>query len=85
MRIVGAVLGLCGALVCMAFLQTLSTFRATVRASKRLHNAMVVAVFRAKIEFFDTNPSGRQDSLHATSNLSFVLVNPSHLLSISIK
>ena len=30
-----------------------------LRGSKKLHDAMTSAVLRAKIEFFDTNPSGR--------------------------
>ena len=34
-------------------------FALTIRASKQLHDSMVQAVLRAKIEFFDTNPSGR--------------------------
>lgn len=34
-------------------------FSLTIRASKQLHDSMVQAVLRSKIEFFDTNPSGR--------------------------
>jgi len=34
-------------------------FALTIRASKRLHDAMTRGVLRAKVEFFDTNPSGR--------------------------
>ena len=58
-RILVTVLGLIGLYITFSFLQSLTTFALTIRASKRLHDKMVAAILRAKIEFFDTNPSGR--------------------------
>jgi len=57
--ILGVVLGLGVGVVLFAFIRSIAFFRLAIRASKRLHNAMSDAVMRAKIEFFDTNPSGR--------------------------
>jgi hypothetical protein len=37
----------------------MASFAILLRASKNLHDGMSSAVLRAKIEFFDTNPSGR--------------------------
>jgi ATP-binding cassette subfamily C (CFTR/MRP) protein 4 len=58
-RILITVLGLIALYITFSFLQSLTTFALTIRASKRLHDKMVAAILRAKIEFFDTNPSGR--------------------------
>jgi len=57
--IVVIVLGLGAAVIVLAYVRSVSCFALTLRASKRLHNAMTSAVLRAKIVFFDTNPSGR--------------------------
>lgn len=57
--IVGPVLALGGGLCLFSLLRSVTSFSLTLRASKKLHDAMSSAVLRAKIEFFDTNPSGR--------------------------
>ena len=53
------VLVLGGSVVILSVLRALICFALTVRASKRLHDSMTKGVLRTKIEFFDTNPSGR--------------------------
>ena len=45
--------------VLLAYARSVIFFKQSLNASKQLHQAMLSAVFRAKIEFFDTNPSGR--------------------------
>ncbi len=57
--IVSIVLGLGGGVVLFSIIRSLTSFNLTVRASKRLHDTMTSSVLRAKVEFFDTNPSGR--------------------------
>lgn len=54
-----AVLGLLGVVVVLSVTRSILSFALTIKASKRLHDTMTTAVLRAKIEFFDTNPSGR--------------------------
>lgn len=55
----GAVLGFLAAVVVLSITRSIICFALTIRASKKLHDAMTAAVLKAKIEFFDTNPSGR--------------------------
>jgi len=43
----------------LALVRVLACFRFTIRASRVLHDRMTEAVVRSRIEFFDTNPSGR--------------------------
>ena len=57
--IVGLVICLGVAVVVLALVRASISFRLTIRASQQLHDRMTKAVLRAKIEFFDTNPSGR--------------------------
>jgi ATP-binding cassette, subfamily C (CFTR/MRP), member 4 len=57
--VLGLVIGLGVCVVVLALVRALISFRMTLRASQRLHDRMTKAVLRAKIEFFDTNPSGR--------------------------
>lgn len=45
--------------VLLAYARSVIFFKQSLNASKQLHQAMLSAVLRAKIEFFDTNPSGR--------------------------
>lgn len=42
-----------------SFHRAVQFLKQSLVASKRLHDSMTSAVLRAKIEFFDTNPSGR--------------------------
>jgi len=53
------VMGLGVAVVFLALIRAVISFRLTIRASQELHDRMTKAVLRARIEFFDTNPSGR--------------------------
>ena len=46
-------------MVVLAFVRSLAFLNSSLYASKQLHNAMTSAMLRAKVEFFDTNPSGR--------------------------
>ena len=46
-------------IICLSVLRSFLAFSITINASRRLHDAMTLAVLRAKIEFFDTNPLGR--------------------------
>ena len=52
-----------GGLVCAAVLlfiaRAVLMFETLVRSSKRLHDKMVIAVLKASVLFFDTNPVGR--------------------------
>ena len=57
--ILSVVFGLGVALVSFAFFRSWLSFELAVGASKRLHDTMTRSILRAKIEFFDTNPSGR--------------------------
>jgi len=57
--IILVVVGLGGAVILSSLFRSLACFALTIRASKRLHDAMTESVLRAKIVFFDTNPSGR--------------------------
>ena len=57
--IILVVVGLGGAVILGSLIRSLACFALTIRASKRLHDAMTESVLRAKIVFFDTNPSGR--------------------------
>jgi len=57
--IVYVVVGLGIAVVLLSFVRSILSFSLTLRASKKLHDAMTSALLRSKIEFFDTNPSGR--------------------------
>jgi len=57
--ILGLVIALCVAVMVLAVVRAFVSFRLTVLASRRLHDKMAKAVLRAKIEFYDTNPSGR--------------------------
>jgi ATP-binding cassette, subfamily C (CFTR/MRP), member 4 len=43
----------------LSFWRSWLAFSLTLKASQKLHDAMTLAVLRAKIEFFDTNPLGR--------------------------
>lgn len=54
-----AVVGLVPAVICLATVRAILCFSCTIAASQRLHDQMTMAVLRAKIEFFDTNPAGR--------------------------
>lgn len=56
---IGTILGLGGAVGFLAWLRSICGFFFTIKASQRLHDNMLGAVLRAKIEFFDTNPVGR--------------------------
>lgn len=40
-------------------MRSVAFLRQALLASKKLHDSMTSAVLRSKIEFFDTNPSGR--------------------------
>jgi len=53
------VLLLAASVTTLSVLRAQTCFALTVRASKRLHDAMSLGLLRAKIQFFDTNPSGR--------------------------
>ena len=53
------VIGLGIAVILLSFARSVVFLKQGLCASKQLHNAMTAAVLRAKIEFFDTNPSGR--------------------------
>jgi len=55
----GTVLVILAAVIFFSIIRSVICFALTIRASKQLHDAMTAAVLRAKIEFFDTNPSGR--------------------------
>lgn len=46
-------------IICLSVLRSFLAFSLTINASRRLHDAMTLAVLRAKVEFFDTNPLGR--------------------------
>lgn len=52
-----ALLGI--SVMCLSLIRSFLAFSITIKASRRLHDAMTLAVLRAKIEFFDTNPLGR--------------------------
>ena len=43
----------------LSLLRAILSFGACIKASRSLHNQMLLSVLRAKIEFYDTNPSGR--------------------------
>ena len=43
----------------LSFYRSIAFLKQSLRASKQLHDSMTSAVLRAKLEFFDTNPSGR--------------------------
>ena len=43
----------------LSVIRAMMSFSLMVEASKRLHDSMTKGVLRAKVEFFDTNPSGR--------------------------
>jgi ATP-binding cassette subfamily C (CFTR/MRP) protein 4 len=45
--------------VILSGVRSMLSFFLTLKASRKLHDGMTVAVIRAKIEFFDTNPLGR--------------------------
>ena len=45
--------------VVLSFTRSVAFLNKSLLASKKLHDSMTSAVLRAKIEFFDTNPSGR--------------------------
>jgi ABC-type multidrug transport system fused ATPase/permease subunit len=53
------VLSLAAGVVLLSFVRSMMFLKQTLHASQQLHEAMLSAVLRAKIEFFDTNPSGR--------------------------
>ncbi len=46
-------------MVLLAFVRSVAFLNSALYASKQLHNSMTSAMLRAKVEFFDTNPSGR--------------------------
>jgi ATP-binding cassette subfamily C (CFTR/MRP) protein 1 len=52
-------LGLVAFTVVAAFIRSLLSFDALVRAAHTLHNGMLRAVVRAPVLFFDSNPIGR--------------------------
>ena len=56
---IGLILGLGGTVTFLALARSVFGFFFTIKASHRLHDSMLGAVLRAKIEFFDTNPVGR--------------------------
>ena len=58
-RWLGIAVGCTATVVVLSFLRATSSFFLLVRASDRLHNKLLSAVMRAKIEFFDLNPIGR--------------------------
>lgn len=58
-NIVVSVSALAAGLCIFSFIRSKASFALTLRASKKLHDAMTHAVLRTKIEFFDTNPTGR--------------------------
>jgi ATP-binding cassette subfamily C (CFTR/MRP) protein 4 len=53
------VTGLSCSVLLLSITRSLVTFARTIRASQKLHDDMTKSVFRATIEFFDINPSGR--------------------------
>ena len=57
--IVILVSALAAGLCIFSFIRSVASFALTLRASKKLHDSMTSAVLLAKIEFFDTNPTGR--------------------------
>lgn len=57
--IMGTVIGLACTVIVLAIIRAFLSFQILVRASQRLHDRMAMAVLRARIEFFDTNPLGR--------------------------
>jgi ATP-binding cassette subfamily C (CFTR/MRP) protein 4 len=58
-RLLALILGLGASVVLLSLLRSIFGFYITIRASRKLHDSMMAAVLRAKIEFFDTNPLGR--------------------------
>jgi ATP-binding cassette subfamily C (CFTR/MRP) protein 4 len=49
-----------GISVCLlGYIRSVVFLKQSLAASKQLHQSMISAVLRAKVEFFDTNPSGR--------------------------
>ena len=43
----------------LLYLSAFSCYQATINSSRNLHKAMLEAVVKATVHFFDTNPSGR--------------------------
>mmetsp|Transcript_3038 Transcript_3038/g.8791 ORF Transcript_3038/g.8791 Transcript_3038/m.8791 type:complete len:1373 (-) Transcript_3038:1207-5325(-) len=58
-QILGIVIGLGLCVVTLAIVRAFSSFSLLIKASRKLHDTMTVAVLRARIEFFDTQPLGR--------------------------
>lgn len=52
-------LSMMGAVVILSIVRSVLGFYFAIKASQRLHDKMLGAVLRAKIEFFDCNPLGR--------------------------
>lgn len=59
LSIIMIVCGIGIALICLSIIRSTFSFALTIKASKSLHDSMTNAVLRSKVEFFDTNPSGR--------------------------
>eukprot|EP00551_Chaetoceros_affinis_P005474 CAMPEP_0203667918 /NCGR_PEP_ID=MMETSP0090-20130426/4657_1 /ASSEMBLY_ACC=CAM_ASM_001088 /TAXON_ID=426623 /ORGANISM="Chaetoceros affinis, Strain CCMP159" /LENGTH=1016 /DNA_ID=CAMNT_0050532209 /DNA_START=684 /DNA_END=3731 /DNA_ORIENTATION=- len=57
-KIVALLLSLGGVAVIVTCAQVATLIVHTTNASKKIYNQMTSSIFRAKIEFFDTNPSG---------------------------
>jgi len=55
----GIILGCTLSVIFLSFVRAITSFILLLRASNRLHTNLMNAVMRAKIEFFDCNPSGR--------------------------
>jgi ATP-binding cassette subfamily C (CFTR/MRP) protein 4 len=56
---IGLIAGLAFSVLILSITRSLFTFSRTIQASQHLHDDMARAVLRAKVAFFDTNPSGR--------------------------
>ena len=50
---------LCVAVIFLSLFRSILAYNVTLKASRDLHDSMILAVLRAKVEFFDTNPLGR--------------------------
>ncbi|KAL3922295.1 MAG: hypothetical protein SGILL_002279 [Bacillariaceae sp.] len=53
------IIGCTATVIFLAFVRAISSFFVLVQASNKLHRTLLLAVMRARIEFFDTNPIGR--------------------------
>ena len=60
---IGIYAGTTAAAILLSFARAITFYFVCVNASRVLHNRMFVAILRAPVLFFDTNPIGEQDCL----------------------